>query len=86
MPVGLIPGAEFHAIERQFPAGSRLCILTDGISETENLAGEEFGITRVEECLLGPQPVNRVMSHLHSFSGGRDAQDDRTMVVLKRTQ
>jgi serine phosphatase RsbU (regulator of sigma subunit) len=85
-PVGLIPKAVFHAIERQFPVGSRLCILTDGISETENMAGEEFGTTRVEECLPGPEPINRTMSHLHAFSGGRDAQDDRTMVVLERTQ
>jgi sigma-B regulation protein RsbU (phosphoserine phosphatase) len=85
-PVGLIPNAKFHAIERQFPPGSRLCILTDGISETENMAGDEFGTTRVEECLLGPDPVNQVMSYLHSFSGGQDALDDRTMIVLERTQ
>jgi len=85
-PVGLISSAEFHAIERHLSAGSRLCILTDGISETENMAGEEFGTAKVEECLLGPEPVNRVMSHLHTFSGGQDAQDDRTMVVLERLQ
>jgi len=43
MPVGLMENAEFHLIERQLTTGSRVCILTDGISETENLAGEEFG-------------------------------------------
>jgi phosphoserine phosphatase RsbU/P len=85
-PVGLIPNADFHVIERQFPAGSRLCILTDGISETENMAGEEFGTTRVEECLLDPEPVSRVMNLLLSFSGNREAQDDRTMVILERIQ
>jgi sigma-B regulation protein RsbU (phosphoserine phosphatase) len=85
-PVGLIPGAEFHAIERHFPAGARLCILSDGISETENSVGEEFGTRLVGECLLGAEPINRVLSHLHSFSSGQDAQDDRTMVVLERTQ
>ena len=85
-PVGLIPDADFHVIERDFPAGSRLCILTDGISETENMAGEEFGTTRVEECLLDPEPVSRVMNLLLSFSGHREAQDDRTMVILERTQ
>jgi sigma-B regulation protein RsbU (phosphoserine phosphatase) len=85
-PVGLIPDADFHVIERDFPTGSRLCILTDGISETENMAGEEFGTIRVEECLSDPEPVSRVMNLLLSFSGHREAQDDRTMVILERTQ
>jgi phosphoserine phosphatase RsbU/P len=85
-PVGLIAGADFHAIERHFPAGSRLCILTDGISETENTEGEEFGTAKVEECLFQPEPVNRVTSLLRAFSGEQEAQDDRTLVVLERTQ
>jgi sigma-B regulation protein RsbU (phosphoserine phosphatase) len=85
-PVGLIPNADFHVIECDFPVGSRLCILTDGISETENMAGEEFGTSRVEECLLYPEPVSRVMNLLLPFSGHREAQDDRTMVILERIQ
>ncbi|HEU4414175.1 MAG TPA: SpoIIE family protein phosphatase [Candidatus Angelobacter sp.] len=85
-PVGLIPDAEFHVIQRHFPAGSRLCILTDGISETENLAGEEFGIVKVEECLNDAEPVVKVMNIVRSFSGDQEAQDDRTMVVLERTR
>src|SRR5216684_853082 len=44
MPVGLISEVDFHVIERELPAGSRLCILTDGISETENAEGAEFGM------------------------------------------
>ena len=43
MPVGLISEVDFHVIERELPAGPRLCILTDGISETENAEGAEFG-------------------------------------------
>jgi sigma-B regulation protein RsbU (phosphoserine phosphatase) len=85
-PVGLIAGADFHAIERHFHAGSRLCILTDGISETENTEGEEFGTAKVEECLFQPEPVNRVTSLLRAFSGEQEAQDDRTLVVLERTR
>lgn len=85
LPVGLIRDAEFHVIEHPFPAGSRLCILTDGISETENQDGQEFGTGKVEECLFTPEPVERVMDHVRAFSGNLEAQDDRTMVVLERT-
>jgi sigma-B regulation protein RsbU (phosphoserine phosphatase) len=85
-PVGLIGDAVFHSIQCDFPAGSRLCILTDGISETENRAGEEFGTCRVEPCLLSDEPVSRVMSNVVAFSDDLEAQDDRTIVVLERTR
>jgi phosphoserine phosphatase RsbU/P len=84
-PVGLIGDAVFHSIQCHFPAGSRLCILTDGISETENRAGEEFGTGRVEPCLLADEPVPLVMSSVVAFSDDLEAQDDRTIVVLERT-
>ena len=53
MPVGLIAEADFHVIERELPAGSRLCILTDGISETENAEGAEFGTDHIGKFLGG---------------------------------
>ncbi|MGC2695055.1 MAG: SpoIIE family protein phosphatase [Candidatus Angelobacter sp.] len=85
-PVGLIDSVDFHVIERYFPVGSRACIITDGISETENTAGEEFGTSKVEECLLEADPVGSIMNVVSSFSGGQEAQDDRTVVILERTR
>jgi phosphoserine phosphatase RsbU/P len=85
LPVGLIPQAKFHTVQRPFPAGARLVILTDGISETENSAGVEFGTAGLEPHLLAPNPVPDILSAVHSFSGGQEAQDDRTLVVLERT-
>src|SRR5215469_17636020 len=38
-PVGLIADAKFHAIEQPFAKGARLCMLTDGISESDNAEG-----------------------------------------------
>jgi phosphoserine phosphatase RsbU/P len=86
LPVGLIPQARFHTVQRQFPTGSRLVILTDGISETENSAGVEFGTAGLEPYLLAPEPVPNILSAVQSFSCGQEAQDDRTLVVLERTQ
>jgi phosphoserine phosphatase RsbU/P len=85
MPVGLIAQADFHVIERHLAPGARLCIVTDGISETENAGGEEFGLRKVEECLSEPEPVLSVMNEVRAFSNNLEAQDDRTMVVVERT-
>jgi sigma-B regulation protein RsbU (phosphoserine phosphatase) len=85
LPVGLIPEANFHVIERNFPTGSRLCLLTDGISESDNADGVEFGLDPVRACLNQPEPIEAVLASVRSFSGDREAQDDRTLVVLERT-
>src|SRR5262249_55131269 len=86
LPVGLIADADFHVIEQVLSAGARLCILTDGISETENAEGSEFGSGPIEKLLCGQEPVREIMAAVESFSGGREAQDDRTLVVVERTR
>jgi sigma-B regulation protein RsbU (phosphoserine phosphatase) len=86
MPVGLIPEVDFHVIERELPAGSRLCILTDGISETENAEGAEFGTHMIGDFLCGGEPIREIMDAVQSFGGNTEAQDDRTLVVLERTK
>jgi sigma-B regulation protein RsbU (phosphoserine phosphatase) len=84
MPVGLIPEVEFHLIERELPAGSRLCILSDGISETENAEGEEFGASVIANFIFGAEPIREILDAVQSFGGHQEAQDDRTLVVLER--
>lgn len=85
LPVGLIPEASFHAIESAFPAGSRLCLLTDGITESDNVEGDEFGLDLVQKSLSAQQPIDSVLAAVREFSGDREAQDDRTVVILERT-
>ena len=86
LPVGLIADADFHLIERVLSAGARLCILTDGISETENVEGAEFGTSSIERLLFGQEPIREIMAAVELFSGGQEAQDDRTLVVVERTR
>jgi len=84
MPVGLIAEAGFHVIEGELGAGARLCILTDGISETENAEGAEFGTAVVADFLRAAEPIREILAAVESFAGGAEAQDDRTLVVLER--
>ncbi|HKT50279.1 MAG TPA: SpoIIE family protein phosphatase [Candidatus Angelobacter sp.] len=85
MPVGLLPIAKFHLIERQLSPGSRLLLLTDGITETENADGAEFGFAGLRSHVHSLNPLAEIMQAVESFGGGREAQDDRTLVVLERT-
>jgi serine phosphatase RsbU (regulator of sigma subunit)/pSer/pThr/pTyr-binding forkhead associated (FHA) protein len=84
MPVGLIPDVNFHVIECELPPGARLCILTDGISETENAEGAEFGTHLIANFLCNEEPVREILDAVQSFGGNSEAQDDRTLVVLER--
>jgi sigma-B regulation protein RsbU (phosphoserine phosphatase) len=84
MPVGLMPKVDFHVIERELATGSQLCILTDGISETENAEGAEFGTHSIGDFLCGEEPIQKILDAVQSFGGNTEAQDDRTLVVLER--
>jgi serine phosphatase RsbU (regulator of sigma subunit) len=85
LPVGLVADTRFHSIRRRFLAGSRLCIVTDGISESQNPEGIEFGLGRVEEYLQAKDPVAHMLAAVESFCGHCEPQDDRTVIVLERT-
>jgi sigma-B regulation protein RsbU (phosphoserine phosphatase) len=86
LPVGLMADASFHLIERELAPGARLCVLTDGITESEDSSGTEFGLSRVEQCLQAKDALNETLAAMLSFSGHGEAQDDRTLVVLERTR
>jgi sigma-B regulation protein RsbU (phosphoserine phosphatase) len=76
----------FHAIELELAVGSRLCVLTDGISESEDAQGEEFGLDRVQEHMLAPDALTDTLGAVQAFSGQGEAADDRTLVVMERTK
>ncbi|HEY6308297.1 MAG TPA: SpoIIE family protein phosphatase [Candidatus Angelobacter sp.] len=86
LPVGLMAGAGFHAIERDLAVGSRLCVFTDGLSESEDAQGEEFGLSRVEQNLQNPDALGDTLTAVLNFRGPNEAQDDQTLLVLERTK
>lgn len=86
LPIGLMEDAEYHLIEKAFPPGSRLCLLTDGITECENSAGQEFGVAPVKNALLGRDPIAEIVAQLQQFCCDREIQDDCTLVFVERFQ
>ena len=71
-------------------AVGELCILyTDGITESRNAEGDEFGYERLQEASLrfrdgsANEVKNRILETVRTFTGNPTYDDDMTLVVLK---
>jgi serine phosphatase RsbU (regulator of sigma subunit) len=80
LPVGLVPGVEFHAARLQLKAGDRLIVVTDGVTEAEDASGEFFGSERLEGCVRdGFAGVERAVT---AFRGETPLTDDCTITEM----
>ena len=90
MPVGLLPNRTYDAGALRLDPGDVLLLYTDGVTEADNLAEEEFGLDRAIECLKahrGEAPetiLDRLFEAIDAFAGGAPQHDDITALVLKR--
>jgi serine/threonine protein phosphatase PrpC len=69
--------------------GSRLVIFTDGLTDAQNAAEEEFGDERLIDCCRRVPAgfdangvADRVMQAVAEWSGGTEQFDDTTVVVI----
>jgi len=85
VPVGLLPHATFHSVRLTVPPKGRLVMMSDGITETENANGDQFGPKRLPGELASPDPMHSVFAAMHQFSNGAPPHDDCTLLVINRT-
>ena len=89
-PLGIIPGAEFEVGETQLQPGEALVIYSDGVSEANNIRDEEFGMDRLSEVVRKNLKASasgmrdKVESALSAFTQTAPANDDITLVIVKR--
>jgi serine phosphatase RsbU (regulator of sigma subunit) len=89
-PLGIIPSAEFELGEMVLAPGETLLIYSDGVSEANNIAGEEFGLDRLAEVVKKNLSASasglrdKVESTLSNFTQTAPANDDITLVIVKR--
>lgn len=90
LPLGIKSGFEFTEGRTQLNHGDVLVIYSDGVSETVNRLGEEFGTSRLAEVVQTNAQSNaaglrdRIEGALTKFAQGAHAADDVTMVIVKR--
>ena len=88
MVLGLFEDWESEVCEMQIGPGDVLVIYTDGITEANNSAREEFGENRLLETIRAsmalpvPQIVDAILAAAMEFSEG-DMRDDLTLVVAR---
>ncbi len=71
--------------EGRLETGDSLLFFTDGLSEAQDLEGEFFGETRLEQALAqGDDPKFAVLAAVDAFLRGRPLEDDLTLLVLQR--
>jgi serine phosphatase RsbU (regulator of sigma subunit) len=88
--LGPIPTASYEVGEARLEPGDMLVLYTDGIVERENPSGDLYGPERLEHLLptlrdRSPELVAAsILADVDRFAVGRPAQDDMTMVVVRR--
>jgi len=88
--LGVVPAAKHERREVEMRPGDLLVAFSDGVTETQNEAGEEFGEDRLIGLLLQERTRSAsflqdlVADSLRNFAGAAPQYDDITLVVLKR--
>lgn len=90
-PIGVMPGSAYQEGKVEFNPGDILVVYSDGITESVNEAGDEFGENRLIEVVSknlsrsAPGVRDRVDEALSKFVGTAPPVDDMTLMIVKRS-
>lgn len=89
LPVGMFSDEQFSTSKVRLAPGDALLLYTDGVTETQDLGGVEYGIERLFDALSLPRPlqpselINNCVSSLTDFRRDGNKVDDLTIMALK---
>jgi sigma-B regulation protein RsbU (phosphoserine phosphatase) len=89
MILGLFDFATYDQDTVQMEAGDTLVVFSDGISEAQDVAGEEYGDERLIECLTdnrGATPAGMreaLLTSARVFTAGASQGDDMTVLIVR---
>jgi len=87
--LGMIDDLDLEEYTFMFQPGDRLVLYSDGVPESTNLSGDQFGNERFMECLFengkftATQIVNQIVKTTNTWTHGRDQFDDLTLLVIE---
>lgn len=90
LPLGLFTGAPYAASSLKLTPGDSLLLYTDGVTESRNPSGEEYGPERLELAALaherrpGREILDACLADLKTFQRDPRREDDQTILILKR--
>ena len=92
VPLGILEDINYPVSTIDLDPGDLLLMCSDGVTETVDHQGNEFGFERLEELIVSltgesPREVQRkVEDRLEKHAAGARPSDDLTMIVLQRTR
>jgi serine phosphatase RsbU (regulator of sigma subunit) len=78
LPLGVLPDPHYEEVHLRLNSGDRLLLLSDGVAEARNAAGELFGFDRVRN--LSNQSAFYIAEAAKTFG----QQDDITILTIRR--
>lgn len=90
LPLGLLPQGTYGAVTLDLACEDLVCIYSDGITECESPAEEEFGLERLIALLAEHREaplaelIQRIDEAVTEFAQGQPQGDDQTVVLLRR--
>jgi sigma-B regulation protein RsbU (phosphoserine phosphatase) len=91
LPLGLFAGSTYRVEGTSLGAGDLLCLFSDGLTECESPAGEEFGEGRLAALVrdYARRPLAEIVREIDrvtaGFSEGAPQSDDQTLVFVRCT-
>jgi sigma-B regulation protein RsbU (phosphoserine phosphatase) len=89
LPIGILPTTRYVSQTRPFPRGACVILYSDGITEAEDVAGEEFGNERLEALLEEHRGCpaamirDQIAAAVDNFVDEAPQKDDETIVVVR---
>jgi sigma-B regulation protein RsbU (phosphoserine phosphatase) len=90
LPLGLFCGIAFPVIRIGLDRGDSLVCYTDGVTEAQNPAGEEYGCQRLADVLRdlhgrdARSMTEGALRDVASFRGALRPSDDMTLLAIRR--
>ena len=89
LPIGILGTSNYRTQTRPFATGSTVVLYSDGITEAENAAGDEFGNDRLEQLLAeragdsAPALRDAIAAAVDAFVAAAPQKDDETLVIAR---
>lgn len=88
--LGMFDDSSYDSRSLELNHGDVVILYSDGITESRNAAGEEFGVDQLEKVLRrlledDPHTIHDgILRAFHGFLAGEKPSDDLTLMVIKR--
>jgi phosphoserine phosphatase RsbU/P len=89
LPLGMLTRATYESSPFAMRAGDTLVVYSDGLTDAENLAGEEFGEARLRALIYANAPLgiaaleSSLLTELDRFTQGAPQTDDITFLLIE---